>query len=81
MSEKAKAAVLTAMNAPFEVRAYPLTKPQAGNALLKLSASGICGTDSHIRSGKLGEVKAQIPGHEFIGEIAARKNIKTVLVV
>jgi len=69
MAEKAKAAVLTAKNAPFEVREYELTKPQEGYALLKLKASGVCGTDSHIRSGKLGEVREQIIGHEFIGEI------------
>ena len=69
MSEKAKAAVLTSKNAPFEIREYEVTKPPSGYALLKLKASGICGTDSHIRSGKLGEVKEQIIGHEFIGEI------------
>jgi len=69
MAEKAKVAILTAKNAPFEVREYELTKPQSGYALLKLKASGICGTDSHIRSGKLGDVHEQIIGHEFIGEI------------
>ena len=69
MHKKAKAAVLTAKNAPFEIREYELTKPSKGYALLKLKASGICGTDSHIHSGKLGEVKEQIIGHEFIGEV------------
>lgn len=69
MTQKAKAAVLTAKNTPFEIREYELTKPQAGYALLKLEASGICGTDSHIRSGKLGEVREQIIGHEFIGKV------------
>ena len=69
MPDKAKAAVLTAKNAPFEIKEYELTKPQKGYALLKLSASGICGTDSHIRSGKLGEITKQIIGHEFIGEL------------
>jgi threonine dehydrogenase-like Zn-dependent dehydrogenase len=69
IENKGKAAVLTAKNTPFEIREYNLTKPQSGYALLKLAASGVCGTDLHIHSGKLGEVREQIIGHEFIGTV------------
>ena len=69
MKLQAKAAVLTSKNAPFEIRKYDVTKPKDGYALMRLAASGICGTDSHIRSGKLGEVREQVIGHEFIGKI------------
>jgi threonine dehydrogenase-like Zn-dependent dehydrogenase len=71
LPEKAKAAVLVSKNAPFEIREYNLTTPEKKYALLKLKASGICGTDLHIHSGKLGEVREQIIGHEFIGEVVA----------
>ena len=68
---KAKAAVLTAKSKPFEIREYDLTKPGRGQALLKLAASGICGTDVHIWSGKIWDITGeQIIGHEFIGEVA-----------
>ena len=66
---KAKAAILTAKNTPFEIREYEVTKPQSGTALLQLAASGVCGTDMHIASGKIYEVGEQVIGHEFIGTV------------
>ena len=67
-----KAAVLTTLNHPFEIKQYPITPPPKGYAQLKLAASGICGTDIHIQTGKLGPAFAnKIIGHEFIGQIVA----------
>jgi len=71
MTGKASAAVLTAVNLPFETREYPVVAPPAGHARLKLAASGICGTDIHIQTGKLGPFANQIIGHEFVGVVDA----------
>lgn len=67
--KKAKAAVLTAVNQPFAIREYEITKPADHYALLKLAASGVCGTDVHFHTGRLGNVSNQIIGHEFIGVV------------
>lgn len=64
-----KAAILTAVDTPFEIREYPLTPPEPGMALLKMEASGICGTDIHIYHGKIPMELPRMIGHEFIGEI------------
>lgn len=45
--------------------------PKDGEVLIKVMASGICGTDVHIYRGEyLGDYPV-IPGHEFSGEVAA----------
>src|SRR5450830_326237 len=63
-----KAAVLRSFNQPleFEMRAVP--EPGPGEVLLKVSASGICGTDLHIQDGKVAVIKLpHILGHETAG--------------
>ncbi len=69
--KKAKAAVFTGIDLPFEIREYELTAPPAGMARLKLCASGICGTDLHILRGKLPLKPPLIIGHEFVGTVDA----------
>ncbi|MBQ4573671.1 MAG: alcohol dehydrogenase catalytic domain-containing protein [Clostridia bacterium] len=64
-----KAAIFTGINKPFEIREYPITKPEAGIAAMSLVASGVCGTDLHIHSGRLASPPNHIIGHEFIGRI------------
>jgi D-arabinose 1-dehydrogenase-like Zn-dependent alcohol dehydrogenase len=64
-----KAAVFTHVNQPFEIKSYETVKPQKGTALLSLIASGICGTDMHIHTGKLALQPPMILGHEFVGSI------------
>ena len=51
---KAKAAVFMGANNPFEIREYELIPPKPGYAKMSLIASGVCGTDIHIHSGRLG---------------------------
>lgn len=67
--KKAKAAVFTEINGPFEVKEFDITDTPAGMARLKLAASGVCGTDIHIHRGKLGIMPPKVIGHEFIGKI------------
>ena len=65
----AKAAVMTGIDKPFEIREFELTSPPAGMAKIELIASGICGTDIHIHRGKIPVNTPAIIGHEFIGRI------------
>lgn len=68
-NKKAKAALFTGAERAFTVQEFPLSPPEKGRALLKLIASGICGTDIHIYHGRLEQPAPLILGHEFIGEI------------
>jgi D-arabinitol dehydrogenase (NADP+) len=50
-------------------RAIP--EPGAGEILIKVMASGICGTDIHIYNGEYLGAYPVIPGHEFSGTIVS----------
>ena len=45
--------------------------PGPGEVLLRVAASGICGTDIHILRGEYMGGYPVIPGHEFAGEVTA----------
>ncbi|MBP5312210.1 MAG: alcohol dehydrogenase catalytic domain-containing protein [Clostridia bacterium] len=66
---KAKAAVFTAPNTPFEVREFDVTATPPGFGRSELIASGVCGTDLHIFRGKLDMPVPSIIGHEFVGKL------------
>lgn len=70
-TKKAKAAVFVGANKPFEIKEYSLTTPEAGMAAVKITASGICGTDVHFMNGRLGTDVPVVLGHEFIGKVEA----------
>jgi 2-desacetyl-2-hydroxyethyl bacteriochlorophyllide A dehydrogenase len=58
----------------FVEQEVEIPKPKPDEALVKVSAAGLCGTDVAIRNnsfmGRHGEVKLPlIPGHEFCGEV------------
>ena len=42
--------------------------PGPGEALIRVEACGLCGTDLHIREGEFGSLPV-VPGHEFAGEV------------
>ncbi len=67
----AVAAIFAGVNQPFVLRQYPVKNPAAGQVAMELIASGICGTDLHIYSGRLGTPAGTIIGHEFIGRVTA----------
>jgi D-arabinitol dehydrogenase (NADP+) len=51
-----------------------IPEPCPGEVLIKVMASGICGTDIHIYNGEyLGEYPV-LPGHEFSGEVVSTGN-------
>ncbi|HEV2141398.1 MAG TPA: alcohol dehydrogenase catalytic domain-containing protein, partial [Candidatus Dormibacteraeota bacterium] len=52
------------------VKEVPDPKPGAGQALVKVEACGICGTDIHVIRGEFAPTRYPIiPGHEFCGEV------------
>ncbi len=66
---KGKAAVFMGANKPFEIREFDLVPPKPGYAKMSLIASGVCGTDIHIHTGRLGGTPNTMIGHEFVGRI------------
>ena len=66
---KAKAAVFTGANKPFEVREFEVTKTPSGYGKSELIASGVCGTDIHFHRGTLFIEPPTVIGHEFVGKL------------
>jgi 2-desacetyl-2-hydroxyethyl bacteriochlorophyllide A dehydrogenase len=67
-----RAAVLERFSEPLVVREVPDLEPGAGEALVRVRAVGLCGTDLKITSGAFPEITLpRIPGHEIAGEVVA----------
>ncbi len=64
-----RAAVITQFNQPWEIRQLPDPRPQAGQVLIRIRASGMCGTDLHVHHGLLPVSTPIVAGHEPVGEI------------
>lgn len=63
-----KAVVLDAFHQDFTIREMPIPEIGSDEVLIKVMASGICGTDIHIQGGKIESVKPPYtPGHETAG--------------
>jgi 2-desacetyl-2-hydroxyethyl bacteriochlorophyllide A dehydrogenase len=60
--------------APGEVRLEERPEPEVlagGDALVRVAASGICGSDLHIFHGRVQIARGFTIGHEFVGEVVA----------
>ena len=69
----------TQINAPYEIEVVskPIPQINPSEVLIKVMASGICGTDVHIYQGSYEGQYPIIPGHEFSGIVEqVGKNIK-----
>jgi D-arabinose 1-dehydrogenase-like Zn-dependent alcohol dehydrogenase len=64
-----RAAVLTEFNKDWELKTVPDPRPAPGQVLIRIHASGMCGTDLHAHHGHLGAKPPIILGHEPAGEI------------
>lgn len=64
-----RAAVLTRFNQPWEFQTLPDPRPAAGQVLIRIRASGMCGTDLHVHHGHFGLPAPIVAGHEPVGEI------------
>lgn len=76
-----KAVVIEAPN-KMTVNIIQDPTPSAGEAVIKVEACGICGTDIHVLHGEFAPTRYPIvPGHEFCGEVVAVaadvRNVKT----
>jgi propanol-preferring alcohol dehydrogenase len=73
MNATMKAAVVRKFGEPLAVEEVETPRPQAGEILVKVAASGVCHTDLHAAHGDW-PVKPNlpfIPGHEGVGHVAA----------
>lgn len=68
-----KAAVVTQLGAPLDIREVPVPRVGPGQVLIRVRASGVCHTDLHAAQGDwpVKPVAPFIPGHEGVGEVAA----------
>jgi len=66
-----KVAVFEKANGPLVLKDVPLQSPDAGEVLVKVLASGVCGSDALINSGSFGNSFPIVPGHEVIGDVVA----------
>lgn len=67
-----RAMVLEEFGKPLVERILPVPQVGPNDALVRVRACGVCGTDLKITSGKLSVVKTpHIPGHEPAGEVVA----------
>jgi L-iditol 2-dehydrogenase len=65
------AVVMTAPDAPLEMRAFERPELEPGGVLLRTLGSEVCGTDAHLWKGQLAGVPYPIiPGHVSVGQIA-----------
>jgi D-arabinose 1-dehydrogenase-like Zn-dependent alcohol dehydrogenase len=64
-----RAAVLTEFNKDWQFQTLPDPRPAPGQVLIRIHASGMCGTDLHAHHGHLGGKTPIVLGHEPAGEI------------
>src|SRR2546422_1763230 len=64
-----RAAVMTEVRKPWTIKNLPDPKPQAGQVLIRIRASGMCGTDLHVHHGVMPVPLPLVLGHEPVGEI------------
>jgi len=69
MAEMMRAAVVRALGQPLAIEEAPVPTPKAGEALVKILASGVCHTDLHAADGdwSVKPTPPFIPGHEGAG--------------
>lgn len=77
MMTEVKAAVLEKFNEPLVLRTFPFPALNKGEALVKVEAAGVCGSDVHMWEGRDPRIRLpMILGHEGVGEIVELKGEK-----
>lgn len=81
MKKTMKAAVLRAVN-NLRLEDLPIKMPENDEALVKITVSGVCGTDVHMWAGSNYEgIFPFVPGHEWVGEVVEiGPNVKSLKV-
>jgi S-(hydroxymethyl)glutathione dehydrogenase/alcohol dehydrogenase len=66
---KTRAAVLRDVGKPFEIVELDLDEPRTGEVMVKFTASGLCHSDDHLRTGDIPVRYPIVGGHEGAGII------------
>lgn len=66
-----KACVIDKPGADWTIQEVPLEQPKEGELCVRVSHSGICGSDDHIQKGHFGPIDKLVCGHEYIGKVVA----------
>lgn len=64
-----RAAVITEFKGPWQIREVPDVRPAGGQVVIRVHASGMCGTDLHVHNGVFPLQPPFVAGHEATGEI------------
>lgn len=64
-----RAAVITEFNAPWQIREVADVRPAPGQVLIRVRASGLCGTDLHVHHGVFPLEPPFVAGHEPTGDV------------
>lgn len=70
VADLARAAVFVAPGKPFQFREFPIPSPGAGEILVRVTCSTICGSDRHTFHGRRHEPTPCVLGHEITGRVA-----------
>jgi NDMA-dependent alcohol dehydrogenase len=68
---RTRAAVMRAINEPFSIEEVELDPPKAGEVLVRLVATGVCGSDLHFLTGHRLSQLPVVRGHEGAGVVEA----------
>ena len=77
MNETGIVAVFTGVRKPFQLREFPVPRPEPGAILVEVRLANVCGSDLHIWRGDYDVSRGQSEpfclsiGHEMVGRIAA----------
>lgn len=63
--------VVFARPGEIELTKTELPPPGADEVLVRIHRAGVCATDLHLLAGHIGDPFPLVPGHEFVGEVAA----------
>ena len=66
-----RAAVLAGDDPVLRLERIPVPMPRSGEALLRVTACGVCHTDLHVIKGEVGFPRPAVLGHEVSGRIVA----------
>ncbi len=67
MPQQVRGVVARAKGAPTELVTINIPDPGPGEAVVKISACGVCHTDLHYREGGIGDDFPYLLGHEAAG--------------
>ncbi len=69
MTAMMKAAVFVGANQPLRIEQIAMPKPREGEALIKVTACGVCHTDLHVLTGEVNFPTPAVLGHEISGHV------------